>query len=224
MNYVIADIHGHYDKYKQMLEKIHFNDSDTLYVLGDVLDRGPEGLKILQDMMFRVNVVPILGNHEYMASNCLSWLMREVTDENIDGMDAERLQGLTEWMSVGGDQTIEEFQKLSLEEREDILDYLSEFGLYEVVIANGEVFILVHAGLGNFAPDKDLYDYDLSELIFNKADYDKEYFPNKYLVTGHVPTMSGILEKNRHIVIDCGCGFGEKLGCICLETMEKFYV
>lgn len=224
MNYVMADIHGHYDKYKQMLEKICFNDSDTLYVLGDVLDRGPEGLKILQDMMLRVNVVPILGNHEYMASNCLSWLMKEVTDENIDGMDAERLRGLTEWMSVGGDQTIAEFQKLNLEEREDILDYLSEFGLYEVVIANGEVFILVHAGLDNFASDRDLYDYDLSELIFSKADYDKEYFPDKYLVTGHVPTMAGILEKNRHIAIDCGCGFGGKLGCICLETMEKFYV
>lgn len=71
---------------------------------------------------------------------------------------------------------------------------------------------------------RDLYDYDLSELIFNKPDYEKEYFSDKYLVTGHVPTMGEILEKNRHIAIDCGAGFGGKLGCICLETMEKYYV
>jgi len=224
MNYVMADIHGHFDKYKEMLKKIQFTDDDTLYVLGDVLDRGPDGLKILQDMMLRVNVIPILGNHEYMASNCLAWLMREVTEESIDNIDAERLRGITEWMSVGGDKTIEEFRKLSMEDREDILDYLSEFELYEVVHANGETYILVHAGLDNFAPDRDLYDYDLSELIFNKPDYEKTYFLDKYLVTGHVPTMGEIMEKNRHIALDCGAGYGGQLGCICLDTMEKFYV
>lgn len=224
MDYVMADIHGHFDKYKEMLKKIQLSDDDTLYVLGDVLDRGPDGLKILQDMMLRVNVIPILGNHEYMASNCLAWLMREVTEESIDNIDAERLRGITEWMSVGGDKTIEEFRKLSMEDREDILEYLSEFELYEVVHANGETFILVHAGLDNFALDRDLYDYDLSELIFNKPDYEKTYFPDIYLVTGHVPTMGEILEKNRHIALDCGAGYGGKLGCICLDTMEKFYV
>lgn len=224
MNYVISDIHGQFEKYKEMLETIKFGEYDTLYVLGDVLDRGPQGLKILKDMMLRPNVIPILGNHEYMASICLSWLMKEVTEKSVESMDIEKLRGLTEWMSVGGDQTISEFHKLSLEEREDILDYLTEFELYEVVHVNGETFILVHAGLENFALDRDLYDYDLSELIFHKPDYEKEYFPDKYLVTGHVPTMGEIMEKNRHIAIDCGAGFGGKLGCICLETMEKFYV
>ena len=51
MKYVISDIHGHFDKYKEMLEKINFTDGDTLYILGDVVDRGPDGIKILQDMM-----------------------------------------------------------------------------------------------------------------------------------------------------------------------------
>lgn len=39
MIYVISDIHGCYDKYIKMLEKIRFSSEDTLYVLGDVLDR-----------------------------------------------------------------------------------------------------------------------------------------------------------------------------------------
>jgi serine/threonine protein phosphatase 1 len=41
MTYVIADIHGCYEQYKALLEKINFSASDTLYVLGDVIDRGP---------------------------------------------------------------------------------------------------------------------------------------------------------------------------------------
>ena len=53
MTYVMSDLHGRYDKYVQMLEKIGFGDGDTLYILGDVIDRGPDGIRILLDMMGR---------------------------------------------------------------------------------------------------------------------------------------------------------------------------
>lgn len=43
MIYAVGDIHGCYSQYKEILEKIRFSDEDTLYVLGDVLDRGPDG-------------------------------------------------------------------------------------------------------------------------------------------------------------------------------------
>lgn len=139
-----------------MLKLIQFKDTDTLYVLGDVLDRGPHGVKILQD----------------------------------------------------------------------------------------KTFVLVHAGLRNFTPERALESYDLSELIFYKPNYDKVYFTDKYLVTGHVPTRVAyageqgklveellpeerkdcIFYKNKHIVIDCGCSFGGRLGCLCLDTMEEFYI
>ncbi len=57
MRYIIADIHGCYNEYINLLKKIKFTDKDTLYILGDVVDRGPEPIKILQDMMKRKNVV-----------------------------------------------------------------------------------------------------------------------------------------------------------------------
>lgn len=34
--YVIADIHGEYPKFMDLLEKIRLKESDTLYILGDV--------------------------------------------------------------------------------------------------------------------------------------------------------------------------------------------
>ena len=48
MQYAVSDIHGCYDKYINLLRRIDLKDSDTLYVLGDMIDRGPDGLKILR--------------------------------------------------------------------------------------------------------------------------------------------------------------------------------
>ena len=64
MYYAMSDIHGCFDKYKEMLSLIEFTLRDTLYVLGDVIDRGPDGIKILQDMMLRPNVFPLLGDRK----------------------------------------------------------------------------------------------------------------------------------------------------------------
>ena len=70
MTYVMSDIHGHYDKYREMLETIEFAADDTLYVLGDVLDRGSDGFKTLLDMTARPNVIGLLGNHEERRPFC----------------------------------------------------------------------------------------------------------------------------------------------------------
>ena len=49
--YAIADIHGEYDLFMELLDKIALQDTDTLYVIGDVVDRGPHPVKVLQQMM-----------------------------------------------------------------------------------------------------------------------------------------------------------------------------
>ena len=51
--YVCSDIHGMYDLYCRMLETVQFSDGDHLYILGDMIDRGPDGIKILQDVIDR---------------------------------------------------------------------------------------------------------------------------------------------------------------------------
>ena len=94
--YVISDIHGCYEKYRQRLDKIHFSNDDTLFVLGDVVDRGPQPVKVLQDMMCRPNVVPLIGNHELMALTCLKFLTTEVTEETVAHLESDTLQILLE--------------------------------------------------------------------------------------------------------------------------------
>lgn len=81
--YVISDIHGEYDMLMDLLEKISLQDSDTLYVIGDVLDRGPHPIKTLRKLMVMPNVICLVGNHELMALESLKFLMQEITTENI---------------------------------------------------------------------------------------------------------------------------------------------
>lgn len=54
--YVMSDLHGNYNAYIKMLEIIDFKNSDMLYILGDILDRGPNPIKIIIDLIKRPNV------------------------------------------------------------------------------------------------------------------------------------------------------------------------
>ena len=223
-HWVVSDLHGDYEGYMSILKKIHFSENDVLYVNGDVLDRGRGGLKILQHMMLQPNIYPILGNHEYMGIQCLRFLMQEITEESIAGMDAGMIEGLLQWQNIGGQATIDEFHKLSMEEKQDIVDYLEEFALYEEIAVGGKFYIIVHA------PERPLEHYGLHELLFNYNDYETVYFSDKYLITGHLPTRAiegakpdYIYRANNHIAIDCGAGFGGRIGAFCLETEEEVY-
>ncbi len=73
--YVIADIHGHYDAYLEALAFIGFSEKDTLYIIGDVLNRGSQSIPLLQDIIKRKNVVLIKGNHELMMIPIFNDLM-----------------------------------------------------------------------------------------------------------------------------------------------------
>ena len=62
--YVMSDIHGMAELFKRMLEQIRFSDEDTLYVLGDMIDRGPDPAGILDFVMYHKNLTALRGNHE----------------------------------------------------------------------------------------------------------------------------------------------------------------
>lgn len=234
MIYCMSDLHGHYENYIAMLREISFRPEDTLYVLGDVIDRGPDGIRILQDMMARPNVMPLLGNHELTAALCLRWLLQEITEERLDHLGEVELSALGDWMANGGEPTIRELNQLSPDERSEILDYIREMELYDEVEVGGRSFVLVHAGLDHFAPEKPLEDYELEDLLFCRPGPDQMYYPDRYVVYGHTPTrllfhqagekpQDRIFRRGMQIAIDCGCGHGGRLGCLCLDTLEEFY-
>lgn len=234
MRYIISDIHGCYEEYKALLEKINFSDKDELYVLGDAMDRGPEPIKVIQDLMSRPNVTYIIGNHDYIMLRLMKRLMVEITEENWEShLTEEDLIDYSFWMNDGGDVTVRQFRILSEWDRMDILDYLEEASVYEVLEHEDNRYVLVHAGIFDFEEGKDLGKYFFTSFIFHRADYSRRYFVDgrTYLVTGHTPTVHIredkqplVYEGNGHIALDCGCVFGGKLAAYCVETGEVTYV
>jgi serine/threonine protein phosphatase 1 len=231
--YVISDIHGQYGMFMDLLNKINLKDSDILYILGDILDRGPHPMKTLLKIMEMSNAICLVGNHELMALECLDYLDQEVTDEALEKLDRTMWYACLEWKEYnGGDTTIEEFRKLNSDTRRDVIAFLKDFLAYEELTVDGTNYLLVHAGLGHYSPGKALEEYSLNDLIWERVDYNIQYFDDKFVVTGHTPTQGiegnskpgYIYRANKHIAIDCGSFIpGGRLAALCLETGEEFY-
>jgi bis(5'-nucleosyl)-tetraphosphatase (symmetrical) len=64
--YAIGDLQGCYDPFRQLLDQIHFDpQKDTLWLTGDLVNRGPKSLKTLRYVKsLGESVVTVLGNHD----------------------------------------------------------------------------------------------------------------------------------------------------------------
>lgn len=228
MIYAMSDLHGCYELFVKMLDKIHFSDSDTLYVLGDVLDRGKDGMKILKYIKDVKNIIPLLGNHEYISYAILKEMYSPVT-KSKNKLDYSIF--FKDWAADGGWNTYLDFEGLSDIERREFFNVIENMLVYDEISVGNKRFILSHAGLGNFNENKSLSEYTLDDLIWARMDYNRTYFTDKYLVSGHTPTKlindeyaCKIYRKNNHIAIDCGAVFSGVLGCIRLDDFKEFYL
>ena len=222
MTYVMANLHGDKKRYLQMLEKIGFCDDDILYVLGDTVDFGDESAELLVDMSMRPNIYPVAGEHDLTALRMLNGFETMLRDGSAP--NPAFATEMTAWAADGGRSTLEGYRELDSDMREGVLDYLSEFALYEEVEAGGNSYLLVHGGIADFDPEKELDAYE-PEAFFAPVTGDKPLLADRTLVVGHVPTSSGKIERKAGVIsIDCGAKDGGALACLCLETGEEYYV
>ena len=233
MVYSTSDLHGYpLDSFLRLLGKAGFSDSDTLYILGDVIDRNDDGgISILRWMMNQPNVEFILGNHEAMLLSC-SFLFEEITDENIDRLNHEQMQLLLQWMQNGSQPTMNSLRSLKKNdpaELNDLLDYLRDAPLYDAISAGGRDFLLVHSGWGNYSPEKKISEYTPDELLWHRPHPEESFFPDMMTILGHTPTGYLFGEKgkmfrtNTWIDIDTGAGGGGSPMILRLDDLKEFY-
>ncbi len=244
--YAVADIHGQLNTFLAGLKAIEFSSEDYLYVLGDAVDRGPDGIKILQKIMAEPNMDLIIGNHEFMMLNSV-----DPSGKNEwNGKDWDL------WLFYnGGDKTFTQYETLKKAERKELLKWLNDRYVMMTMEVEGRRICLSHSyykkGLENLKY-KDMSYKDVWNIVWTSiyrddfetkgeniyADYDYTF------VTGHVPVQRirkwieveddfGCLKsfrKGNLIDIDGGCSFGEidevdnGLIFLRLEDMEEFPV
>ena len=192
--YVVSDIHGMYNKFMELLDKISFSKEDKLYVLGDMVDRGPQSVEVVKQIMSMENAQAIKGNHDCFA----------LANHNPE-----------------------------IYRYKEVVEFLRNLPLYIEIEINNQKYIMVHGGLGAFSKDKRMEQYSEGELVWTKSNYERKYFDDIILITGHTPTQliecnkkpGYIFQGNNQIAIDCGASFkGGRLAAFCLETGEEFYV
>lgn len=214
--YVMSDIHGCYSEFMEMLNKIKFSDDDELYILGDIFDRGPQPLKVLDYILERKNIVMLKGNHEKMFQDAI---------ENEDYIL---------WYFNGGYVTHSQLQERGQGEIEKVYSYVKELPLIKVV----DKFIFVHSGFENYDDSLELDEFLAQSediCVWSRENIGKEKKYRDYtVICGHTPVQNiedgcnTILKRCGTIYIDCGCCFGAmvngQLACLRLDDMEEFYV
>lgn len=223
-HYVMSDIHGEMDRFDAMLEKIKFTEGDSLYILGDVVDRGPHGVTLLRRIMKEENVHMLLGNHEHMLLNYFS--------PNATETDYRR------WNRNGNGPTLNELARLRSRAMNELLWYVESLPVHIELNVEGRDYYLVHG-----FPGRTLHDEVWGRPAFDTPNP----LPGKQVIVGHTPVLNLIPEEKREeyarglimnrdhlrichcpgfIDLDCGCGHRinfKALSCLRLEDMEEFY-
>lgn len=229
MTYVVSNLYGRYDKFEKLLKKISLNDSDILYILGNIVDHGEESIKLINDISTRLNVYSVLGEHDYKAFVLLSEFDRIL--KSGAAPSASFSKEMIAWASDGGQSTLEAFKDADPDEKEGFLDYLSDLSVFEETEVGGKEYLLICRGINGFDDNIDILDYDLDCFINGYLDVDKTYFADKTTVVGyldyeHTPAgCSGkVISKNNNIALACDMSESDDVVCLCLESGEVYYV
>ncbi len=213
--YVCSDLHGQYELYKDMLSQV--KKGEKLYILGDVIDRGPDGIKILEDIIEQGEKIELLvGNHELMMIQSL-FMNREKEKNN--------------WYrdSNGGKKTYDDFMKLSSEKQEKVKELLLKSTVHTEININDENLYLVHAKADKNTDKKKetVEEYliegredDLYNCVWARVDNDKNNNISEkwkeedigkekmFTIIGHTPTDDNkIAIHNSYAIIDCGASY-----------------
>lgn len=99
--YAIGDIHGQYDLFCRLLDKIEFSESqDQLWIVGDMVNRGPDSLKVCQLIRsLKGSAISILGNHDIhliVAANIPTVASASYTFSDI--LESPERDEIIDWM------------------------------------------------------------------------------------------------------------------------------
>ena len=212
--FVIGDIHGCAATLRKLVDDtLRPLPADRIYLLGDLVDRGPDSKGVL-DFIFELrelglSVSSVRGNHEEM-------LLRACEEHYYLGL----------WSANGGQAALKSFRADGPGDIPRIYrDFLSSLPLYILL----DDFVIVHAGLNFDLPNP--YEDGCAMLWTRSTFVDRQRIGGRRLISGHTPVSRNRLEVslyNSKIMLDNGCVFVEHsdMGCLAaleLESMKVYY-
>jgi len=205
--FVIPDIHGCSLTFSALLHDVlRIKKTDTLYLLGDYIDRGPRSREVVDSILLLrqkgYSVHALRGNHDDM-------LLRACGD----------LDYFRAWLLNGGKKTLESFGI------DDPCDtplvykrFLSRLPYYFEL----EDFILVHAGL-NRQSDDPFSDTEAMLWARPSSINDTRTIAGKPIISGHTPVTRETIKNSVRtgwILLDNGCVYASNTELGSLAALE----
>ena len=219
--FVMSDIHGQYELFLKMLDRIDLKREDLLVIIGDICDRGKKSYEIYMKCMkmrkLGYNLKFILGNHEDMLLEDLEndYPIRYETEYSVfRNSKYFENKDMKDW-----------HEENFLEEIEWLVKWLKNCPL----IISGNENIFVHAGLDL---NKGLEKQEKETVLWTREEFwlmenvELEEYKGKNIYFGHTPNINGRISKKTDRIkgIDCGAFFTHFLGCVEVKSQEEIYV
>ena len=185
--WVIGDIHGHYQSFVSLVDRLGLSENDKVVLLGDLIDRGPNSFGVIHTVRNNSNFVSVKGNHEAMMAENFS--LEQLNNPDIDMMV---------WMNNGGTTTIRSYLDASknnvgvlegttLEKYlQDDIEWIEDLPVHIVL----DDWRLVHAG---YDPELPLDEQTEEEYLWIRREFHQTQIPvdeKRTVIFGHTPTVS----------------------------------
>ena len=212
--YVISDIHGCYREFMQLLHRIKFDErKDILYILGDIIDRGPGTEEVFEWVYKRYGkcVHMCIGNHEELFCDFVHFRESELATQKImkkykqsqldiswvltsdlEGEVKEELLYYHNYIETGKADSYDKYGTIAqLEENGKNMKYLKkmrkffeELPYYFELTVDDVEFYLVHAYIS-----EPVEECSKEDMLWSRAYPDgKPGVPDKVVIFGHTPT------------------------------------
>ncbi|WP_077211205.1 bis(5'-nucleosyl)-tetraphosphatase PrpE [Bacillus dakarensis] len=223
---IIGDIHGCYQEFQELTKKLGYdweNDIPThpngrkLAFVGDLTDRGPQSLKVIQVVW---KLVIQEQTARYVPGNHCNKLYRYFLGNKVQ-------------ITHGLETTVEEYQALEKAQQKKVRDMFMELyeqaPLYQVL--DNEKLVIAHAGIREDYIGKNnskvktfvLYGDITGEKHPDgspiRRDWASKYRGDAFIVYGHTPVKKPRLVGNT-CNIDTGAVFGGKLTALRYPEMD----
>lgn len=210
--FVIGDIHSHHDEMIELFDHVKFDfETDTLISLGDLVDRGPKPIEVIETLMRIKKFIHILGNHDDWCYQYLKYQKEPF-----------------EWTTQGGRATLNAYTA-NPRIMDKHIEFFEKAKLYHI---DEDTRLFVHGGFNHRMPfdlqieNKELLIWDRS-LVLTAMEYDQSGLTFKEfneIFVGHTPTQfikESVPKKFSNVwMLDTGVYISGKLTIMNIETKE----
>lgn len=208
--FVVTDIHGCAKTFRALLKKVAFTQGDELFVLGDIVNKGPasrEAIDLVLELQKDHRVVVLKGNHEQVV---------------LDQIDRKKFS--KRFKQIGGIETLKSF---GVKQVNDLPGKYLQFLKQCRLCLEEDKYILVHAGL-DFKQKDPLKAHPSQYKIRNwYKDIDYKWLGNRIILHGHTPVtkhrvqfQASNIHVNQYLDLDAGCVYHKKKGMGKLAIFE----